>query len=291
MEYSWVLLSLISAFSLATSDAFVKKSLQRGDEYLVALSRLLFTLPLLFILLVTPVPALDKTCYWAFFTALPLELFTIVLYTRALKLSPMSLTLPFLSLTPLSLILISYLLLGEKVSLRGAIGIFLIAAGSYVLNIGKVRKGLFEPFRVITKEKGPLLMIAVALLYGITSALGKMAIEHSSALFFAATYSLGICITFAPLAVLRGKGNLRTVTSGGNLRNLVLSGLFNAVMMITHMLAMKLTNVAYMISVKRTSLLIGVLYGHLFFKEEKVGERMSGAVLMFAGFVLIVTAQ
>jgi drug/metabolite transporter (DMT)-like permease len=285
-------LSLISAFSLASSDALVKKSLERADEYLVALTRLLFTLPpLAVILFLTPVPALDKGFYLAFFTALPLELITIILYTRALKLSPMSLTLPFLSLTPLSLILISYLLLGERVSLRGAAGIFFIASGSYVLNIGKIRRGLFEPFRVMTREKGPVLMIIVALLYGITSVLGKMAIEHSSALFFAATYSIGLCIAFAPLALLFGKGNRETLTSDGNLWTMALSGLFNAVMIITHMLAMKLANVAYMISVKRSSLLIGVVYGYVFFKEENIGERISGAALMFLGFVLIVTAR
>lgn len=284
-------MSLISAFCLATSDALVKKSLEQGDEYLVALSRLLFTLPLLFLLLLAPAPALDKQFYLAFFTALPLELITIVLYTRALKVSPMSLTLPFLSLTPLSLIMISYLLLGEKVSPRGTIGIFFIASGSYVLNIGDIRKGLFGPFRVIAKEKGPVLMIMVALLYGITSALGKMAIEHSSPLFFASTYSIGLCIAFAPLALLMGKGDLKASTSGRNLRTLVLAGLFNAVMIITHMLAMKLANVAYMISVKRVSMLISVVYGYLFFKENNIGARISGAALMLIGFVLMVTAH
>ena len=56
------------------------------------------------------------------------------------------------------------------------------------------------------------------------------------------------------------------------------------------MLAMKLTKVAYMISVKRLSLIIGIMYGYFLFKEENIRERLLGAILMFIGFVMIVTA-
>ncbi|MFA4829228.1 MAG: hypothetical protein WC594_08415, partial [Thermodesulfovibrionales bacterium] len=58
----------------------------------------------------------------------------------------------------------------------------------------------------------------------------------------------------------------------------------------SHMLAMKLTKVAYMISVKRLSLIIGIMYGYFLFKEENVRERLLGAILMFTGFVMVVTA-
>jgi drug/metabolite transporter (DMT)-like permease len=46
-----------------------------------------------------------------------------------------------------------------------------------------------------------------------------------------------------------------------------------------------------MISIKRMSIIIGVVYGYFFFKEKKIRERLSGALLMFLGFVMIVTAS
>ena len=52
------------------------------------------------------------------------------------------------------------------------------------------------------------------------------------------------------------------------------------------MTALNLTKVAYMISVKRISLVIGVLYGYFLFRETNIGERMLGALLMLTGFVL-----
>jgi len=288
----WVLLSLASAFFLATSDALAKRAVQGENEYLVAWFRLLFTLPVLIITLVlTPWPELDKDFYTAFIIALPVELITIVLYVKALKLSPLSLTVPFLALTPVFLVSVSYVLLGEEVSPAGAAGILLIAAGGYILNIHTLGKGLWEPFRSIVREKGALLMIGVALLYSITSSMGKMAITHSSSLFFGATYFIALNIAFIPIAVWKGRSVLRDFVERGKFMSLIFPGLFYALMIITHMEAMKLTKVAYMISAKRTSLLISVLYGYYLFQEENIRGRFLGALLMFAGFVLVANAK
>ncbi len=292
MAYTWVSLALISAFTLATSDALTKRTLAHSNEYLVAWFRILFSIPLLLIIwLFIPVPKLDIEFYKAFAFALPLEIIAIIFYIKALRISPLSLTLPFLSLTPIFLILISYLIIGEKVSFRGGIGIILIAVGSYTLNLHEMRKGIFKPFRAITKEKGSVLMISVALIYSVTSSLGKMAIEHSSPLFFGITYFVAVTIVFAPIALWLGKGELKSFISEKQFKGLLLPGLFYSVMIASHMIAMSLAKVAYMISVKRTSLIIGVIYGYLLFKEKNIRERLIGAVLMFIGFVMIVTAS
>ena len=292
MAYTWVSLALISALTLATSDALTKRTLARSNEYLVAWFRILFSIPpLLLIWFFIPVPELDIEFYKAFAFALPLEIIAIIFYIKALRISPLSLTLPFLSLTPVFLILVSYLIIGEKVSFRGGIGIILIAVGSYTLNLHEMRKGIFEPFRAITKEKGSILMISVALIYSVTSSLGKMAIEHSSPLFFGITYFIAVTIVFAPIALWMGKGELKSFISEKQFKGILLPGLFYSIMIASHMIAISLTKVAYMISIKRTSLIIGVIYGYLLFKEKNIRERLTGAVLMFIGFIMIVTAS
>jgi uncharacterized membrane protein len=43
----------------------------------------------------------------------------------------------------------------------------------------------------------------------------------------------------------------------------------------------------YMISIKRFSVLIGMVYGGMFFKEKYIALRVAGAGLMVAGAVLI----
>jgi len=289
---NWVFLSLLSAFTLATSDAMTKKVLSKGNEYLTAWFRLLFSLPLLIILLMfIPIPKTDGIFFRAFAIALPLEIIAIIFYTKALHLSPLSLTLPFLSLTPVFLILISLFILGERVSLMGGAGILLIAAGGYLLNLHNMKKGFFEPLKNIRQEKGSLCMIIVALIYAFTSSFGKLAIEHSSPLYFGILYYLALSIAFIPIALWRQKGMLRRFIAEGSMKKMIFPGICYSIMVIAHMTAISMTKVAYMISLKRTSLLIGVLYGYFMFGELNIRERFAGASLMFAGFVLIVTAS
>lgn len=291
MKNLWVFYALLSAFFLATSDALTKRAVKYEDEYLIAWFRLFFTLPVLIpLFLLIPLPSLDKEFYIAFISALPLEILTVFLYVKAIKLSPLNLTLPFLSLTPLFLTIVSYIIVGEKVSLEGFIGITLIVAGGYALNADKSLSGLLGPIRAILKEKGSLLMIAVAFIYSFTSSLGKVALEHSSPIFFGISYFFILTILSAPLSIWMGRKNLKDFLSRKVYWKLLLPGLLYGLMVIFHMLALDLTKVAYMISVKRLSLIIGVIYGYIFFKEEKFGQRLLGTILMLSGFIILVNA-
>jgi uncharacterized membrane protein len=53
------------------------------------------------------------------------------------------------------------------------------------------------------------------------------------------------------------------------------------------MSALNLTLVAYVISIKRTSAVLAVLWGMLFFGESDIRQRFIGASIMLAGLVLI----
>ncbi len=286
----WIIYSLLTAFSLATSDALTKRALVSRDEYFVAWTRLLFALPVLVpILFFIEIPSLDRTFWLATLSALPLEIAALILYTKALKVSPLSLTMPFLALTPLFLIIMAYVIVGESVSIYGGIGIILVALGSYTLNLHKMKYALLEPVKAIFREKGSVMIIFVALIFSITASLGKVAIEHSSPFFFGSFYFILITILFTPIAMVKNRGGLKI--SKKDILPLSSIGVTFALMIIFHMLAMSLVNVAYMISIKRTSLLFSILYGHLLFREGKIAEKALGAIIMLLGFVLIVISK
>ncbi len=286
----WVILTLLSAFSLATSDALTKRVITRENEYVIAWFRLVIALPALGIalLLSGPVPQMDRTYMVSFCTALPLELGAIFLYYKALRISPLSLTLPFLSATPVFLILFSLVIVGDPVSPAGAAGIVLIGLGGFTLNLSNLRSGIFGPLRAVVRERGSLYMLSIALVYGFTSSLGKLAIDHSSPAFFGTTYFLALALLLLPFIVRRSGLARFPSMLRENARAALLPGLFDAVATLAHVYAMSMTNVAYMIALKRTSLLMGSLYGFLLFGERQMRERMAGAILMFAGFVVIV---
>ena len=282
----WVLYALSSAVSLATADAFSKKSLEAADESVVAWIRFLFAVPFLIgLLFFITIPALDAVFWKTILALLPIELLAVVLYVRAIKVSPLSLTIPFLSFTPVFLIVTSNLMLGETVDRTGAAGIGLIVLGAYLLH-GHVRgQDWLSPFKAIRKEQGSWLMILVAFLYSITSNLGKVAILHSSPVAFGVIYYLILTVAFAPVVWWRSRPHLPQLKTH---RLIFLAiGFFEACMIIFHALAIVQTQVAYMIAVKRTSLLFSVAYGHFFFRESDIRRRFAGSLLMVIGVALI----
>jgi drug/metabolite transporter (DMT)-like permease len=285
----WILLSLGSAFFLATSDALTKRIITPGNEHAVAWLRVVYSLPaLLPAALLAPLPPLDGTFFLAFCAALPLEIGAILLYYRALRLSPLSLSLPFLSFTPVFLMVFSWLFMGEAVSPAGGIGIGLIALGGYTLNLSSFREGPLAPLRAIAREPGSRAMVLVAFIYSITSALGKLAIEHSAPGFFGAAYYLALAVCLLPVFAFRqGWGRFREELRTA-VRPALLPGAFDAVHAVAHFFAVSMANVAYMIAIKRSSLLIGSAYGFLLFGERNVRDRALGALLMFGGFLVIV---
>ncbi len=78
----------------------------------------------------------------------------------------------------------------------------------------------------MAREKGSVMMIGVAVIYSVTSSLGKMAIEHSSPLFFGVTYFVVMTIVLAPIALFMGRGDLRKFAGEKQYKALLLPGTF-----------------------------------------------------------------
>lgn len=282
----WAILSILSGFSTATSDALLKKYLIKTNTMLVVWSR--FAFASLFLLLLLPfveIPKLDTTFWIIALTLVPLEIAALFLYVKAVQQSPLSLTLPFLAFTPLFLIPISYILLGELPTIVGIFGIILIVTGSYVINFSHIGKGIIEPFKELFRNKGSLMMLAVAFIYSITSAISKIAVQRSNALFFSVFYTILILTVLSAFIFNKLIINFNGIKN--NVKGFAYSGFFYGLMILFHFIALSLVIVPYMIALKRTSSIFGVAYGWLMFKERKIAERMIGALIMVFGVALI----
>ncbi len=284
---SWFIYALVCALSLATADALSKKALDDNtDPYIVAWARTGYAAP--FIAVIIPfidIPELDSVFFVITFLAIPLDIIAVLLYIRAIKVSPLSLTLPFLSLTPIFLIVTSYIILGEKPDKFGFIGIILVVIGAYLLNVHTISQGFLAPFRAIAEEKGSVLMIIVAFIFSIGVCLGKIAIQHSSTEFFCVVYILLLSLFLFIIVSFKCKHFLSKSISRPV--PFIFIGMLIAIMIITHLKAISLIEVSYMVSVKRLSILIGVIYGVMFFKETNIKERFLGATVMVSGIILI----
>ncbi|MBT6230883.1 MAG: EamA family transporter [Candidatus Scalindua sp.] len=284
---SWFVYAFVCALSLATADALSKKALDdNSDPSIIAWVRTGYTLPFMVIIIpFVDIPPLDGVFYMATFAAVPLDIVALLLYMKAIKISPLSLTLPFLSLTPVFLIGTSYIILGERPDRSGFIGIVLVVIGAYLLNVHTISKGFFEPFKAIAREQGSVLMIIVAFVFSIGACIGKIAVQHSNPLFFSVTYSFLLSFFFYLVISLRTKRFYSKVFSRPVL--FLLIGILITIMIITHLKAISLIEVSYMVSVKRLSILFGAIYGVMFFKETNIKERLLGATVMVSGIIMI----
>jgi len=283
----WLPLALLTALLAAASDALTKAFLRPLGTFKMAAGRVLGPIPFLFpLLLFQHWPSLDKVFWEALSALLPLETAALILYMEAIRVSPLSLTVPFLSFSPAFMILTGAAILGERLSVQGILGIFFIVIGSYMLHIKSVGAGWFAPISAIIRERGSILMLGVAFLYAITSVLGKLAIRHSSPLFFASFYFVAHGV-FAGLFLAIFFRIRPWVLVYECPKGIFWVGLSQAMMVIFHMWAISLAPAAYMIAVKRLSVLFGVVFGYLFFKERDLASRLFGATLMAGGVFII----
>ncbi len=287
---SWLLLALLCAFSLASADALTKRWFASTRPLELMLLRFLPAGLLLSpVLLLRPWPELPPP-FWGWIAfLLPLELAAMWLYLRAICSAPLSHTLPYLAFSPVVSALIARLLLGESITPTGGAGILLVLAGSWLLRYDRVHAGAvadwLAPLRAMRHEAGPRMMLGVALLYGITSVGGKAALAFTGAAFFASFYFTLLGLLILGLLLLRHR-HLPPVFRRHPGRALVV-GAAMAMMALTHFLAVQQVEVAYMLSVKRTSLLFGILYGAWLFHEERLGQHVLAGTVMLAGVALL----
>ncbi len=283
----WFILAIATALCVATGDALTKKFFGRFSPYDMAIASSIYSLPFLIVyIFFIPIPPLDTVFWWIACILIPLDTFAFYLYMKAIKLSPLSLSIPFLSFTPVFMILTGFIVLGEVPNSWGIIGIGFVVAGSYLLNVTQVKYGYFAPFRAILREPGSILMLVVAFIYSFLAVLGKKAIQHSSPLFFGFFFLAALDITtlifFPFLEKIRWRDILKVPVKGLSV------GLMLFLHALFHCLAINMIEAVYMIAVKRMSILFSVVYGWILFKELDIGARMLGALFMFAGVVFII---
>lgn len=237
-----------------------------------------------------PLPQVSAE-FWAWIIVLvPLELLAMLLYALAIRDSPLYQTLPFLAFTPVFNVFTAWVILDEQVTLEGAVGIVSIVVGAYFLNINRLYQasGLnwLAPFAAIVKQKGSRRMLMVAIIYSFTSVGGKAAMSHVGTLNFAAFYIplVGISALLLVVAV-QAKSVLVLVHKPA--WHLFIGILFT-IMLVTHFLALSKIEAAYMVAVKRSSMIFGILYGAWMFHEKSLLKNSVSAILMIAGVALIV---
>ncbi|MBU1032656.1 MAG: DMT family transporter [Patescibacteria group bacterium] len=286
----WFAFAALNAFFESLKDATGKCATQKFDARTCAWSQHFFAAILLLLVagIATKLPKLDSTFWLATLGSLSINTVTSILYMRALKLSPLSLVAPIVTLTPVFLLITSPIINREFPTVLGTVGVLIAVVGTYLLSANKRKKGILEPLKYIWKESGARLMLIVAAMWSISAPLDKVAVLHSTPLWYVAIINTLLALVLFPLLA---RGSVRTVFTSVGMKRLAPIGIFFALSITFQMWAISLAFVPYVISIKRASGVFGVIWGKLFFKEAQIKERLLGALVILIGAVLVLLAS
>jgi drug/metabolite transporter (DMT)-like permease len=278
-------LGVAAALCWAGLDVVRKALAGKASPTALALFLMLGVLPFLGVWAVADQTWVSDVRYWPpALASMAMNALANVLFMRSVQLSPLSRTVPFLSLTPVISALAAIPLLGEVPGSMHWAGISLVVVGALVLN-----SDLSDSWwRSVSHEKGAPYMIAVAFLWACSTALDKLALGHASPASHAFLLSGGSATILLSWLLSRGKqGELREVVLAPRV---LLAGLigFAVAALALQMLALQWLWVAVVETLKRAFGVFGsVVFGRLFFGEPITSRKVAAVVLMVAGTTLL----
>jgi drug/metabolite transporter (DMT)-like permease len=284
----WLLLALASALFTAARNVFFRKLSFTNSQEVVLFSTFFFTsICSLVMLTIIEIPQPEPAFYYSIFTAAFIDVFASALFIVAISKAELGSTFPLIAISPIFLIGTSYLILGEIPTITGVFGIMAIVFGAYLLRVESIKGGLLTPFKLLIREKAPRYMLICAVLFSLMGPFYKKAVIHASALFALAIAHLLVCLFL--LIYFVWKKRLAKLMREIRSRPIpfMLTGIVTFLSAITLFLAFEGALAAYVISLKRTSILFTIILGFLIFREKHIMRSLFAGTIMIAGIFLI----
>ena len=288
----WAAYAFAAAVFHAMGSIIGKKVLQHDHALEYGASQGIYLLLLVFVL-----PFLNLAYDWRVFVAL--YVISVVLtagnlyYLRSVRHSELSSCMPLMNISPLFLLVIAFVLLGETPDTLAVLGVFLLVMGTYLLQMGTAghHKGILAPFRTLLKSRYALYMIFAMLIFSFTATMQKAVVNWGVDVFTIVVLVrlfMGInYVTFESAKHGFGEilGHLKQ--DGMQIFGSTFSSFMSDVALI---LAMGVPGalVSLIIPVKRLSTFFTSLIGGRLFHEHRIGLKLLACCVMLVGVVLVV---
>jgi drug/metabolite transporter (DMT)-like permease len=291
MSFDLLALLVVVACALAWSafDLVRKALLERVDPMPLVFALTALQTPL-FALWAAAVGGVEVAAGYALPAALSLALNIVsnVLFVVAIKVSPLSLTIPLLSLTPVFTTILAVPMLGEVPGRWEIAGIGLVVVGALGLHVVPGR-GVdpVELARAFMRERGSVMMAGVALMWSITPPLDKLAMERSSPAFHGFVLSAGVAAGIGLMLAGRGRlGAIRPMVERPVLVGLAVVA--SAVALALQLVAIQMVFVSLVETVKRgLGNATAVAAGAWLFRERVGPWQWAAVALMGVGVGMI----
>jgi drug/metabolite transporter (DMT)-like permease len=305
----YAILALVATVLTSLLPICNKQLLRDARPALVAWAINAFSLPLLavgtFLLTqcrLTPfsctmqLPHIDNIFIFALLASVALNWGATLLSTYALEKADASLVSPLFTFNPAFTLLVAWFTLGETPGLRESVGVAILLFGAYLLEVKEARTGLLAPLSVLVRRPGALLAIIASAMWGITTVLEKLAIEHTipqSGSFIALAGTVLMVALLTPGAFIQsGKTDASDQKKGWyglrlHPRALFLAVLIAGIAPLFGFTAIALGLVGYVTALFKLGAVFTIVWAWLFLGEGNIRQRLLGASVMLVGGALI----
>ncbi len=188
---------------------------------------------------------------------------------------------------PIFILIFALILLGERISLLGFLGILIAVFGSYAIHLPSFRfSDLSVPFRAL-KSKSFLYSMGAGACTATYSLINKKNLEAVDPLtLLYLIFVFMVLFLFVFLLAKNGSSEIKG-EARANKRNLLLIGILTFLGSLLVLYALQISKVSYLGAARNVSIVFGVLLGSLFLKEGYGKIRFVASLLIFGGVFLI----
>jgi drug/metabolite transporter (DMT)-like permease len=288
MSIQTILLLALAAAVHSVWNLFSKRSLDKQTFLWLAVvaSLVIYVLPAVFLMRAFP------PWVWGIIVLSGLlEAVYYLLLGSAYQRGDLSLVYPLArGSAPLFVTVFAFSLLGERPTPVGIAGILLIVAGIYTLHLKSIDpRGLLAPIIAVSRERASQLALLVGVIIAGYSVVDKVGVRYVSPFPYLYLVLLVSSVALAPYMLLVRRGAIRREWRVNKGAVIAVGFMFVAGYLFV-LYALTMSKVSYAASVREMSVIFGAALGAFVLREPFGGNKILGAVFIFAGIVCIALA-
>jgi drug/metabolite transporter (DMT)-like permease len=275
-----ILLLLISAVLHTSWNLLIKQS---EEKYIV--TWWMITIGGLFAIVALLFTGLPPRTMWLFaVSSICVEAIYFVTLSYAYHDNDFSLIYPVArGSAPAFLTLWALLFLHDKLTLMGMLGLGLIIGGLLIIGVNT----LTQAHATHLHFKGTAVAVFIALLISIYSVIDGAAVRNGFALPYVMSMFAFVPIPITPLIFRQYSwGKIKGVLTSQPIR-VPLAGVLGVLAYLMAVFSFSIAPLSYAGSIREVSVVFGAFAGWWFLKEKMGGVRLLGAIVIFAGIVVI----